>query len=154
MGASVCRSGSTSGWHCGTVEQHDASVSYPDGPVDGLTRTTVCGELGDSGGSFVAGTQAQGVTSGGSGDCNSGGTTYFQPVNTLLEEFGLTLKTAGATGTPAPQQGASTDSWAPGRVYEVGETVSFSGVDYQCLQNHQAQSTGSPEVASSLWQRS
>ncbi|MFE7648483.1 alpha-lytic protease prodomain-containing protein [Streptomyces phaeoluteigriseus] len=153
VGASVCRSGSTSGWHCGTVEQHDASVSYPDGPVDGLTRTTVCGELGDSGGSFVAGTQAQGVTSGGSGDCTSGGTTYFQPVNTLLEEFGLTLTTAGATGTPAPQQGTSTDSWAPGRVYEVGETVSFSGVDYQCLQNHQAQSTGSPEAASSLWQR-
>ncbi|MGW1244366.1 alpha-lytic protease prodomain-containing protein [Streptomyces bobili] len=154
VGASVCRSGSTSGWHCGTVEQYDASVSYPDGPVDGLTRTTACGELGDSGGPFVAGTQAQGVTSGGSGDCASGGTTFFQPLNPLMEEFGLTLRTAGETVTPAPQQDTSADTWAAGRVYEVGETVSFSGVDYVCLQNHQAQRTGSPAATPALWQRS
>ncbi|MEU8651580.1 trypsin-like serine protease [Streptomyces sp. NPDC048737] len=154
VGASVCRSGSTSGWHCGTVEQHDASVTYAEGTVDGLTRTTVCAEPGDSGGPFLAGTQAQGVTSGGSGDCTRGGTTFFQPVNPLLSRYGLTLKTAGEAVTPAPQPGASTDTWAPGRVYEVGETVSFGGVDYRCLQNHQAQGTGSPEAAPALWQRS
>lgn len=28
VGAAVCRSGSTSGWHCGEVEQHDTSVTY------------------------------------------------------------------------------------------------------------------------------
>ncbi|MFE9676614.1 alpha-lytic protease prodomain-containing protein [Streptomyces sp. NPDC006259] len=154
VGASVCRSGSTSGWHCGTVEQYDVSVTYAEGTVDGLSRTTVCAEPGDSGGPFVAGTQAQGVTSGGSGDCTSGGTTFFQPVNALLDEFGLTLKTAGETVTPAPPQGTSTDTWAPGRVYEVGESVSFAGVDYLCLQNHQAQGAGSPEAAPALWQRS
>lgn len=154
VGASVCRSGSTTGWHCGTVEQHDVSVTYAEGTVDGLTRTTVCAEPGDSGGPFLAGTQAQGVTSGGSGDCTRGGTTFFQPVNPLLSRYGLTLKTAGGAVTPAPQPGTSTDTWAPGRVYEVGETVSFGGVDYRCLQNHQAQGTGSPEAAPALWQRS
>ncbi|MFD5266438.1 trypsin-like serine protease [Streptomyces sp. NPDC058335] len=154
VGASVCRSGSTTGWHCGTVEQYDVSVTYAEGTVDGLSRTTVCAEPGDSGGPFVAGTHAQGVTSGGSGNCTSGGTTFFQPINPLLDEFGLTLKTAGDTVTPAPQPGTSTDTWAPGRVYEVGETVSFGGVDYLCLQNHQAQSTGSPQAAPALWQRS
>ncbi|MGV9941523.1 trypsin-like serine protease [Streptomyces sp. NPDC003401] len=153
VGTAVCRSGSTSGWHCGTLEQHDVSVTYPQGTVDGLSRTTVCAEPGDSGGPFLAGTQAQGVTSGGSGDCTRGGTTFFQPVNPLLSQYGLTLRTAGDAVTPAPQPGTSTDTWAPGRVYEVGETVSFGGVDYRCLQNHQAQGAGSPQAAPALWQR-
>jgi hypothetical protein len=51
-------------------------------------------EPGDSGGSFISGDQAQGVTSGGSGDCSSGGTTFFQPVNEILSTFGLTLVTS------------------------------------------------------------
>ncbi|WP_067963075.1 S1 family peptidase [Nocardiopsis trehalosi] len=92
-GASVCRSGSTTGWHCGVIEAHNQSVSYPEGTVSGLTQTDVCAEPGDSGGSWLSGDQAQGVTSGGSGDCTSGGTTYFQPVNPILEEFGATLLT-------------------------------------------------------------
>jgi streptogrisin C len=154
VGASVCRSGSTSGWHCGTVEQHDASVSYAEGTVDGLTQTTVCAEPGDSGGPFVAGTQAQGVTSGGTGDCASGGTTFFQPINPLLERFGLTLKTSsGQAVTPAPQDGAEVREWATGRVYEAGATVAHDGVRYQCLQGHQSQDAWSPARTPALWQR-
>ncbi|MFD6134235.1 S1 family peptidase [Isoptericola sp. NPDC060257] len=93
VGAQVCRSGSTSGWHCGTVEALDVSVSYAEGTVDGLIRTDVCAEPGDSGGSLLAGDQAQGVTSGGSGDCTSGGTTFFQPVGEILDAYDLTLVT-------------------------------------------------------------
>ncbi|MQA07200.1 MAG: trypsin-like serine protease [Pseudonocardiaceae bacterium] len=92
-GASICRSGSTTGWHCGTVQAKGQTVSYPEGTVNGLTRTDVCAEPGDSGGSFISGNQAQGMTSGGSGDCSSGGTTYFQPVNPALNAFGLSLVT-------------------------------------------------------------
>ncbi|WP_395574739.1 alpha-lytic protease prodomain-containing protein [Streptomyces sp. BK79] len=154
VGASVCRSGSTTGWHCGTVRQHDTSVSYPEGTVDGLTETTVCAEPGDSGGPFVAGAQAQGTTSGGSGDCTNGGTTFYQPINPLLGDFGLTLKTtSAAAGTPAPQDNAAADAWAAGRVYEAGTTVSHAGVRYRCLQNHQAQGVWSPETTPALWQR-
>lgn len=90
-GASVCRSGSTTGVFCGTVRALGASVSYSEGRVTGLTQTNVCAEPGDSGGSWYSGTQAQGVTSGGSGDCTSGGVTYFQPVNEILSAYGLTL---------------------------------------------------------------
>ena len=100
VGASVCRSGSTTGWHCGTIQARDASVTYSQGTVSGLIRTNVCAEPGDSGGSFIAGTQAQGVTSGGSGNCSSGGTTYFQPVNEILSAYGLTL----TTGEAAPHR--------------------------------------------------
>ncbi|MCT9928912.1 S1 family peptidase [Planotetraspora sp. A-T 1434] len=99
-GASICRSGSTTGWHCGTVQQRNTSVTYAEGTVYEVTRTNVCAEPGDSGGSFISGSQAQGVTSGGSGNCTSGGTTYFQPVNEILSVYGLTLVTSG--GNPPP----------------------------------------------------
>ncbi|MGW0867531.1 carbohydrate-binding protein [Streptomyces sp. NPDC002611] len=151
VGAAVCRSGSTSGWHCGKVEQHDASVSYAEGRVDGLTRTTVCAEPGDSGGPYVAGVQAQGVTSGGTGDCKSGGTTFFQPINPLLSAFGLTLKTAPAAAA-APQANV-VQTWAAGRVYEAGATVTHGGVRYRCLQTHQAQGVWVPTRTPALWQR-
>ncbi|MEV1168681.1 S1 family peptidase [Nonomuraea sp. NPDC049784] len=93
VGSSICRSGSTTGWRCGTIQQHNATVTYSQGTVTGLTRTSACAEPGDSGGSFISGNQAQGVTSGGSGNCTSGGTTYHQPVNEILSVYGLTLTT-------------------------------------------------------------
>ncbi|GAA4910166.1 S1 family peptidase [Streptomonospora salina] len=91
VGSSICRSGSTTGWHCGTIEARNQTVRYPQGTVYGLTRTSVCAEPGDSGGSFISGDQAQGVTSGGSGDCTWGGTTYYQEVNPILQQWNLTL---------------------------------------------------------------
>lgn len=94
VGSSICRSGSTTGWHCGTIQARNSTVNYSQGSVYGLIRTTVCAEPGDSGGSAISGNQAQGVTSGGSGNCSSGGTTYFQPVNEILSAYGLTLKTS------------------------------------------------------------
>jgi streptogrisin C len=93
-GATVCRSGSTTGLHCGQITNKNQTVNYPQGTVFGLTRTTVCAEGGDSGGSFVAaGITAQGVTSGGSGNCTFGGITFYQPVNEILNTYGLTLVT-------------------------------------------------------------
>ncbi|WP_328593143.1 S1 family peptidase [Lentzea tibetensis] len=93
VGGAICRSGSTTGWHCGSVQQKNSTVNYPQGTVRGLTRTNVCAEPGDSGGSWISGTQAQGVTSGGSGNCRTGGTTYYQPVNPILSRYGLRLVT-------------------------------------------------------------
>ena len=94
VGATVCRSGSTTGWHCGQIQGYNSTVRYAEGAVYGLIRTSVCAEPGDSGGSLLAGNQAQGVTSGGSGNCSTGGTTYFQPVNEILQTYGLTLLTS------------------------------------------------------------
>ncbi|MFD9959596.1 S1 family peptidase [Amycolatopsis sp. NPDC058986] len=96
VGSTVCRSGSTSGFHCGEIQALNQTVNYGNGKiVRGLTRTTACAEGGDSGGPFVSGGQAQGMTSGGSGDCASGGVTFFQPVGEALQRFGLTLVTSG-----------------------------------------------------------
>jgi streptogrisin C len=90
-GSSICRSGSTTGMWCGTVLAKNQTVNYPQGTVYGLTQTNVCAEPGDSGGSWLSANQAQGVTSGGSGNCSSGGITYFQPVNPILAAYGLSL---------------------------------------------------------------
>ncbi|GGZ00223.1 S1 family peptidase [Streptomyces poonensis] len=94
VGASVCRSGSTTHWHCGTVLAKNETVNYSQGAVRQMTKTSVCAEPGDSGGSFISGDQAQGVTSGGWGNCASGGETWHQPVNEILNRYGLTLHTA------------------------------------------------------------
>jgi streptogrisin C len=98
VGAAVCRSGSTTGTFCGRILAKNQTVNYPEGAVTGLTRTDVCAEGGDSGGSWLSGDQAQGVTSGGSGNCDVGGETFFQPVNEILADNDLTLLTTGNAG--------------------------------------------------------
>ncbi|MEV4490001.1 ricin-type beta-trefoil lectin domain protein [Micromonospora coxensis] len=95
IGSSICRSGRTTGWRCGTLLGRNETVNYPQGAVSGLSRSNACAEGGDSGGAWISGNQAQGVTSGGSGNCSTGGTTWFQPVNEILGAYGLSLVTTG-----------------------------------------------------------
>ncbi|OKK11080.1 serine protease [Streptomyces sp. CB02400] len=152
VGASVCRSGSTTGWHCGTIQVLNTSVTYPEGTITGVTQTTVCAEPGDSGGSYISGSQAQGVTSGGSGNCSSGGTTFFQPLNPLLQNYGLTLKTTGDDEQP-PGEEEPGGTWSAGTVYQPGDTVTYGGATYRCLQGHQAQTGWEPSNVPALWQR-
>ncbi|WP_424531405.1 ricin-type beta-trefoil lectin domain protein [Sphaerisporangium viridialbum] len=94
-GASICRSGRTTGWRCGVIQAKDVTVNYSGSLVYGLTQTTACAEGGDSGGAWMSGDQAQGVTSGASGNCSSGGNTFYQPVNEILGAYGLSLTTTG-----------------------------------------------------------
>ncbi|WP_327321707.1 S1 family peptidase [Streptomyces sp. NBC_01210] len=92
VGQSVQRSGSTSGLHSGTVTALNATVNYGGGDiVYGLIQTNVCAEPGDSGGPLFSGSTALGLTSGGSGDCSSGGTTFFQPVTEPLSAYGVSI---------------------------------------------------------------
>ncbi|KUJ67386.1 streptogrisin [Streptomyces albus subsp. albus] len=88
VGEQVKRTGSTTGTHGGTVTGLDATVHYSGGgTVRGMIQTNVCAEPGDSGGPLYDGTKALGITSGGSGDCSSGGTTFFQPVSEALAKY-------------------------------------------------------------------
>ncbi|MEV5761807.1 S1 family peptidase [Streptomyces tendae] len=92
VGMEVTRSGSTTQVHDGTVTGLDATVNYGNGDiVNGLIQTDVCAEPGDSGGSLFSGDQAIGLTSGGSGDCTSGGETFFQPVTEALSATGTQI---------------------------------------------------------------
>ncbi|MEU0148013.1 S1 family peptidase [Streptomyces sp. NPDC006288] len=92
VGQSVKRSGSTTGVQSGTVTGLNATVNYGGGDVVyGMIQTNVCAEPGDSGGSLFAGSTALGLTSGGSGNCSSGGTTFFQPVTEALSAYGVSV---------------------------------------------------------------
>ena len=91
VGQAVRRSGSTSHLHSGTVLALNATVRYAEGAVTGLIPTNVCAEPGDSGGALFAGSTALGLTSGGSGNCTSGGTTFFQPITEALSSMGISV---------------------------------------------------------------
>lgn len=92
VGEAVKRTGSTTGTHSGTVTALNVTVHYTSGgTVKGLIQTTVCAEPGDSGGPLYDGTKALGITSGGSGDCKTGGTTFFQPVREAANAYGVTI---------------------------------------------------------------
>ncbi|MFC8866536.1 S1 family peptidase [Streptomyces sp. NPDC057148] len=104
-GAAVCKSGATTGWTCGAISSYNNTVTYtdpnggPDTVVSGLAASSVCVEGGDSGGAYISGNQAQGMTSGGptnqqcGGGVYSRGSSYFQPLDDTLRYYGLTLNT-------------------------------------------------------------
>ncbi|GAA3044828.1 S1 family peptidase [Streptomyces glomeratus] len=141
VGQQVFRMGSTTGLHDGTVTGLDATVNFqsetdPNGvdTVTGLIQTNVCAEAGDSGGSlFTRDGSAIGLTSGGSGDCTTGGETFFQPVTTALQATGATLGAGGAAGagdqsaSPGDQSGAGDQSASPGDQSGAGDQSASPG---------------------------
>jgi hypothetical protein len=100
-GASLCRSGRTTGYQCGTITAKNVTVNYAEGSVFGLTQSNACAGGGDSGGSWITGAgQAQGVTSGGNRAAGSNSNcslpasqrrTYFDRINPILSQYGLSL---------------------------------------------------------------
>jgi hypothetical protein len=101
VGASICKSGASSGWTCGSVKAYGVTVTYTDRNggktvVKGLARSSVCAQPGDSGGAYISGNQAQGMTSGAprGQECpTSSGYSYFQPLDDTLAYYRLTLNT-------------------------------------------------------------
>jgi S1-C subfamily serine protease len=105
VGATVCKSGRTTGWTCGTITALNQSVTYTGGRVmTGLVRHNACVEGGDSGGANMSsGGFALGVTSGAStsvttGQCLSksgqANVSWYQPIGEALAVTGLRLVTA------------------------------------------------------------
>jgi hypothetical protein len=105
VGSSLCKSGRTTGWTCGTIQAYNQTVNYGGGDiVYGLVQHSACVEQGDSGGSNITGNSAQGVSSGGqlyqSGSSLVCGqrvgqpnVSYYQPIGEALSAYGLTLLT-------------------------------------------------------------
>ncbi|QNP66044.1 S1 family peptidase [Streptomyces genisteinicus] len=115
VGLEVFRMGSTTGLRDGRVTGLDATVNYPEGTVTGLVQTDVCAEPGDSGGAlFTRDGTAIGLTSGGSGDCTSGGETFFHPVTTALAAVGARIGAGQGDGGGAAD-GAGRGAGASGQ---------------------------------------
>ncbi|MFF7751465.1 S1 family peptidase [Streptomyces sp. NPDC007971] len=135
VGQRVFRSGSTSGLHDGQVTGLNATVNYPEGTVTGLIQTTVCAEPGDSGGPLFSDGIALGVTSGGSGDCKTGGTTFFQPLTKALAALNVRLLVAAqnaggsqsAPPSPAPSAAAAQGAAAAPSAASPGSSAPVTG---------------------------
>lgn len=91
VGQSLCHVGRTTGVRCGTVTGVNLTVNYPQGTVSGLFRSNICSEPGDVGGPAYSGTTALGIIVASSGNCSSGGVTYYQPVVEWLSIYGLSV---------------------------------------------------------------
>nr|MDT0663237.1 ricin-type beta-trefoil lectin domain protein [Micromonospora sp. DSM 115978] len=133
IGASVCRSGRTTGWRCGAITAKNVTVNYSGQLVYGLVSSSACAQPGDSGGAFLAGNQAQGVTSGAGGTCATGGTTVYQPVNEILSAYGLSLTTTGGGAGGGPIIGYAN---------KCIDVPNSNGVDGQFLQLWTCNGTG------------
>ncbi|MCC3655173.1 S1 family peptidase [Streptomyces sp. S07_1.15] len=91
VGQAVCHVGRITGHRCGIVQAVNVTVNYSGGTVYGLFRSTICSEPGDAGGPAFSGGTALGVIVGSSGNCSSGGVTYYQPVTEWLSAYGLSV---------------------------------------------------------------
>jgi len=106
VGSTICKAGNTTGWTCGKISSYNQTVRYSgeSTATTGLARSTVCTEGGDSGGAYISGNSAQGMTSGGPSngiDCGfnqganvTGSYSYYQPVVDAANYYGVTLTTS------------------------------------------------------------
>ncbi|NDU74570.1 streptogrisin B precursor [Actinomadura sp. DSM 109109] len=92
VGQPVCRSGPITGVRCGTVTAINVTVNFPEGTITGLARTNLCTEPGDDPGApYFSGSTAVGLGIGGIGDCASGGSSFFMPIASALNPFGVSV---------------------------------------------------------------
>lgn len=105
VGTRICKSGSTTGWTCGSITALNVTANYGSGLIYGLVQHSACTEEGDSGGSVVStGGWALGLSSGSSLHLRNGvkvcgqkvgraNNAYYQPIGPVLTATGLTLLT-------------------------------------------------------------
>ena len=91
VGQAVQRSGPVTGVRSGRITALNVTVYFAGGMVTNLIRTTVCAEPGDSGGPLFSGSIGIGMTVGGSGNCTTGGVTYFSQVTRAMSQYGVTV---------------------------------------------------------------
>ena len=149
VGAPVCKSGSTTGWSCGTVLGVDDVVDVGSSTVNSI-RTTACVLPGDSGGPLLSGGYALGVISASTSttDCSGNYESTAFPMRSTSGasvtsqhsdwELGVTVPTpiitAPAAGGVATEiVGAMTASVASGSrlkamLYLDGSTTPFATV--------------------------
>jgi Alpha-lytic protease prodomain len=109
IGGANCRSGAKTGWQCGIVTARNVTINYAAGATYGLMLSTACSGFGDSGGSVISpGGEAQGVHSGSfipqglDNNCGTGLESIHQPIQPLLNSYGLVLNTVQTCGRMNP----------------------------------------------------
>jgi hypothetical protein len=94
VGGKVCIARPKVTPQCGSVEATNQTATFPWGTGTGLTRTDICVGTTDLGSAYLTDDQAQGIPLGGpSNFCTTPGTSYFVPIDPILDRFGLRLVT-------------------------------------------------------------
>lgn len=134
VGASVCKSGRTTGWTCGTVSEANGvflvgGIQDPDSEADlravrGFTSTTAVLDHGDSGGAVISGTSAVAMSSA----IGTGAYYYANLTTALAATDGYTVKIFLNTPTlvtPANNGNVSREGTITGTVADApaGTTV-------------------------------
>ncbi|MEV0135995.1 S1 family peptidase [Dactylosporangium sp. NPDC050688] len=88
VGQAVRRTG-PNGVRSGTITSLNVTINYAGGTLYNMIRTTVCSEPGESGGPLFAGTVGIGINWGGSGNCASGGASYYSSVRRAATTYGV-----------------------------------------------------------------
>ena len=88
VGQTVRRTG-PNGTRTGTITSLNVTINYAGGTVYNMIRTTVCSEPGESGGPLFAGTVGIGINWGGSGNCATGGASYYSSVRRAATAYGV-----------------------------------------------------------------
>ncbi|HEX6356599.1 S1 family peptidase [Actinophytocola sp.] len=91
VGGMVCLLDRSFGQRCGVITAKNQTVTFPEGTINGLTRTNICMQPGTAI-AFVSGDQAQGIPLGGT-TCTTNGVSYFLPIRPILTAYGLTVFT-------------------------------------------------------------
>jgi hypothetical protein len=89
VGQAVRRTG-PNGVRSGTITALNVTINYAGGTVYNMIRTTVCSEPGESGGPLFAGTVGIGLNWGGSGNCATGGASYYSSTRRAATAYGVT----------------------------------------------------------------
>ncbi|MEV1155122.1 S1 family peptidase [Micromonospora chokoriensis] len=93
-GLSVCNSGKTTGFRCGSVLRTNVTVNGAGGTVRQMVETNICTLGGDSGGPLFATNTAYGLNSHANrngSQCNSSPRTWHQPVGEAINTYGVVI---------------------------------------------------------------
>ncbi|GAA1562380.1 hypothetical protein GCM10009827_099870 [Dactylosporangium maewongense] len=88
VGQAVRRTG-PNGVRTGTITSLNVTINYAGGTLYNMIRTTVCSEPGESGGPLFAGSVGIGMNWGGSGNCATGGTSYYSSARRAATTYGV-----------------------------------------------------------------
>ncbi|MBQ1017704.1 S1 family peptidase [Micromonospora sp. D93] len=93
-GLSVCNSGRTTGFRCGSVLRTNVTVNGTGGTVRQMVETNICTLGGDSGGPLFATNTAYGLNSHANrngSQCNSTPRTWHQPVGEAINAYQVVI---------------------------------------------------------------
>jgi streptogrisin D len=93
-GLSVCNSGRTTGFRCGSVLKTNVTVNGTGGAVHQMVETNICTLGGDSGGPLFSANTGYGLNSHANrigSQCNSSPKTWHQPVGEAITAYGVVI---------------------------------------------------------------